>query len=65
MVTTIPIRLPLLYSWGWGGTKPSNARYYWVRHGETDNGEDVFDVERGRFGSVCVLLVLRSSLSLF
>ena len=36
-----------------------------IRHGETDNGEDVFDVERGRFGSVRVLLVLRSSLSLF
>ena len=36
-----------------------------IRQGETNNGEDVFDVERGRFGGVCVLLFFDSNLLFF
>ena len=39
--------------------------YHCVRPGETDNGEDVLDVERGRLEGVRVSLFLGSSLSLF
>ena len=45
-------------SWGW-------AWYHCIHQGETKNGEDVFEVERGRFGGVRVLLFLGSSLLFF
>ena len=53
MVTNQPIRLPLHAprSWGRGGSRPSDAWSHCVRQGETDTGEEVFEVER----TFCVL----------